>query len=560
MQRILLGSLLWAAGLGGAQSQVIVVPDSPQVGSANPVTAEPLVPRPPGKPCEVKLFSELAFANFNAKIFGYTPPAKCPGPWAKVVFTADFTVQAGNQFDRTAAFYLGHANIYYGTTAEPGAKLSPSWHVERDVTDLSSLLLTAQSGEADLGNFVGTSGGVLYNSIIYANAALEFYPLQGGEAAPATPDLVVPLPDAAGGAATLSSTASQLTQSVTLPRNTERVFLDVIAQSQSGDEFWYTCVPNDVSGELQSCGNTAFRETEVSIDGRAAGVAPVYPWIYTGGIDPFLWQPITGVQTLDFKPYRVDLTPFAGLLADGKPHVFAISVYNADNYFLATANLLVHTDHDTERVAGAVLRDTLGAAPTPVVKEKLTTDSSGNISGTVSVSSTRTYEIAGYVETARGRIETTLTSQVKFENLQHFSIGASKYVQNITQSTSIDTDVARSDGWSTLTTRSKLSYPFELGYAFVTNANGSATQTTSVRQQYGLTAAAKVGSEVLSEDTLDFDAAGNFTGNSAQVGSARYVETDAQGHCYGRSLSAAAGILTAVQNGVDCHGSANTDP
>ena len=44
---------------------------------------------------------------------------RCPGPWAKVVFTADFTVTAGRQFDRTAAFYLGHASIFYGTTAEP---------------------------------------------------------------------------------------------------------------------------------------------------------------------------------------------------------------------------------------------------------------------------------------------------------------------------------------------------------------------------------------------------------------------------------------------------------
>jgi len=55
--------------------------------------------------------------------------------------------------------------------------------------------------------------------------------------------------------------------------------------------------------------NTAFRESEVTIDGNPAGVAPVYPWIFTGGIDPELWIPIPGVQTLNFKPYRVNLTP-----------------------------------------------------------------------------------------------------------------------------------------------------------------------------------------------------------------------------------------------------------
>ena len=83
---------------------------------------------------------------------------------------------AGRQFDRTAAFYLGHASIFYGTTAEPRSTLSPSWHVEHDVTDLTALFESAQTGEANIGNFVGVSGGVTYNGIIYANAALEFYP------------------------------------------------------------------------------------------------------------------------------------------------------------------------------------------------------------------------------------------------------------------------------------------------------------------------------------------------------------------------------------------------
>ena len=109
----------------------------PQIGSSNPITAEPPVARPHTHPCVVQLFNNLAFADFTPKVFNYTPPSACPGPWAKVVFTADFTVTAGRQFDRTAAFYLGHASIYYGTTAEPRKTLSPSWHVERDVTDLT---------------------------------------------------------------------------------------------------------------------------------------------------------------------------------------------------------------------------------------------------------------------------------------------------------------------------------------------------------------------------------------------------------------------------------------
>lgn len=86
-----------------------------------------------------------------------------------------------------------------------------------------------------------------------------------------------------------------------MPANVERAYLDVFAQSQSNDEFWYTCAPNDVADELFNCGNTGIREAEVSIDGQPAGVSPVYPWIYTGGIDPYLWRPIPGVHTLKLR-------------------------------------------------------------------------------------------------------------------------------------------------------------------------------------------------------------------------------------------------------------------
>lgn len=562
MSRRILAFVLSAVCVAAVRAQVVIVPSGPQLGSANPITAEPPVPRPPGTPCTVQLFSEFEFASFNYQTFNYTPPANCPGPWAKVVFTADFTVTAGNQFDRTGAFYLAHANIYYGTTAEPTATLSPSWHVERDVTALTALFTSPQSGEADLDNFVGTSGGVVYNGIIYANAALEFYPLAGGQSAPSTPDVVIPLPDAAGGAVTLDTTTSQLSQVVTLPTNTERVYLDVIAQSQSSDEFWYTCVPNDVAGELDDCGNTAFRETEVSIDNQPAGVAPVYPWIFTGGIDPYLWQPITGVQTLDFVPYQVDLTPFAGLLANGQPHTVAISVYNADSYFLATANLLVYTDHNATQVTGAVLGNTLAAAPSPTVKENLTTGPSGNIAGVVAVSSVRSYAISGYVDTSHGRVTTAISTKQEFTNSQTFTITAGDYIQDVTQSTVVDTTTTVTAGSGTTTTRNELSYPFTLKYAFVTAASGAGKQTTQSDQQYLIATSSsgvqstpswsKLSSQVTAADTLQFNAGGNLTGEIGQASAADYFQANSQGYCYGRDLQAAAGVLTAINNGVGC--------
>jgi Peptide N-acetyl-beta-D-glucosaminyl asparaginase amidase A len=546
---------------GAAHAQVVRVPPTPQIGSSNPITAQPPVPRPHTRPCVVQLFRNLAFADFTPQAFSYAPPANCPGPWAKVVFTADFTVTAGRQFDRTAAFYLGQASIYYGTTAEPRATLSPSWHVERDVTDLTAVFTSAQTGEANLGNFVGVSGGVTYNGIIYADAALEFYPASAREPAPRTPDVVAPVNGPSGDAGTLNSTASQITQTLDLPRNTERVYLDVIAQSQSNDEFWYFCVPNSEAANLESCGNTPFRETEVSIDGQPAGVAPVYPWIYTGGIDPFLWEPIPGVQTLDFVPYRVDLTPFAGLLADGNPHVLAISVYNADSYFLATANLLAYTDHGAAEVRGGLLSNTLSAPQPPLVTNDISVNPSGpTYTGSILVTSQREFAISGYVDTSHGRVLTTLEQHLSYLNRQEFDVNPTTDIQNVQQLTRVDSVVSTRAGTDERVSEQHFTYPLILNYSFVVNPDGTATQvTTSDQRDLEREARADSGgrdrtldNHVRATDTLQFDANLNILGNSGSQTTQTYRMQELDGGCYSRTLTAQAQKLIAVSDGRDC--------
>ncbi len=556
---ILLGGGLLT--LTAALPAQVVVTHGPQIGSSNPITADPPVERPHTKPCTVQLFSNLAFADFNTKDFAYTPPADCHGPWAKVVFSADFTVTAGRQFDRTAQFLIGNMNIYYGTTSEPRATLSPSWHLESDVTDLSAGLKAAQTGHAILGNFVGVSGGVDYTGIIYANAKLDFYPADFRDRAPRVADEVVPLPTASLGAFTLNTTADQLSQSVTLPQNTEEAYLDVFAQSQSGDEFWWTCVPNDVSTELESCGNTAFRETEITIDGKPAGIAPVYPWIYTGGVDPYLWEPIPGVQTLNFKPFRVNLTPFAGVLSDGNAHTVGISVYNANSYFLATANLLVFTDARAEHTNGGLLYDTLSAAPTPVVSEKLT-NSNGNIAGTVGVSSHRSYSISGWTTTSHGRVTTTVGGTVHFSNHQKFTINSSQYVQDIAQSTTMDVSTTQREGFFATTDTKHYAYPLHFLIDQEVAADGSSSELNTADQRYEESTEkwlgplrlfyGSVSNEVSSKDTDLFSTSGAFLGPSDTSSTQTYKASNTLGYCYGKKLTSASNKLTAVSN-VSCH-------
>ena len=442
---------------------IIVIPtafaDGPYIiGSANTVTADPTIPRPSTTPCIVQLMSNAEFDNFNPVSFPYTPPADCPGPWAKVVFTADINVTAGIQYDRTANFWLGGTVIYFGTTAEPSPTLGPSWHVESDLTDYSPLFMTSQQGTADIGNLVNTT----YTGIIYASATLEFYPVPKGQTAPITSNVVLPLSaGSTGGTVSLGTTTDTLSATYTFPTNIQNAYLDVYSQSQSNDEFWYTCVPNDVSTELESCGNTGFRETEVTIDGTPAGVAPVSPWIYTGGIDPWLWFPIPGVQTLNFVPYRVDLTPFAALLSNGAQHTVSVSVFNADSYFSDTASLLLYLDSrinhgqwrhhqelaDRRAQSGRQRKPQLRQFPHRIGR----------------CPSNRNFTISGFVNTSHGKVTTTISQKLTFSNNQSFDIGSTEYIQNINLKSGVNsTTTVATSGQPTITTTRNWQFPLTL--------------------------------------------------------------------------------------------------
>jgi len=539
-----------------AVAQKYTAPSTPVVGSQNTVTADPPQTHPNSKPCVVELFSNYTFADFSAHPFSYT--ASCPGPWEKVILKADFSVSAGRQFDRTANIWINGVNVYFGTTAEPSASVSREWHVESDVTDYAPLFASNQNGQVDLGNLVNST----YTGILYGSAELDFYPVPKHQQVPDTADQVYPLsagPD--GGTVTLGNSSSVLSTTVTLPTNVERAYLDVIAQSQNADEFWYTCVPNDVAGELESCPGGSFREAQVTVDGTPAGVSPVYPWIYTGGIDPYLWRPIPDISTLNFTPYRVDLTPFAGVLSNGVPHTIGVSVYGANNYFSATATLLVYQDPSSAQITGAVTKNTIGS-PNPKVVENVTTASDGAITGSVSTKSSRQFVVEGYADTSHGRVDSSVAADIEFTNIQNFNITAATYVQDIKQNTTLSSwssSFGRRDNRASV---SQQQWPLNASISLTFNAD-SVPQTTIIKQALHKTDASVADGQDPywsqldvtdnAADTLvftpDFSAA---TGNSGQSSSQSYSFYDSDGACYNRTITSAGGALKSVHDGGFC--------
>jgi hypothetical protein len=533
-----------------------------QTGTSLEATADPPVARPRTKPCVVTLLSNQAFDNFNNQSFSYTPPASCPGPWSKVVFEGDFSIQAGVQYDRTAEVFLGNVDIYFGTTAEPLQNVPNTWHVERDLTDYTALFKSPQTGFASLGNLVEPG----LNSIIFGTFTLEFYPADFANPAPRSADVVMPIPDNSNGTFAIDSGSPELTQTFTLPTNIEGAYLDVFAQSQNAEEQWFLCVPDSLAPTLGDCQNTSFREVEITIDGTPAGVAPVYPWIYTGGIDPYLWIPIPGVQTLNFKPYRVDLTPFAGELSNGQPHTIGVSVYNAYEYFSTDAVLLLFQDHGRRAVSGEVTKNTL-TAPDPKVVNTVSFNSSGVGSGTITTTNSHDFTIAGYVNTSHGRVETTVDETVNFKNVTYVALTASNQeIQNEVQSSTVDAKTTTKHGFLIDSRQTHVSYPFTINLSDTFLPSGDVPQITSIDQQYERSETDSLdgfpiyrsneSDEVKTQDSTEFvySDGGYYLGpSSGQSSSQTFLYQDSRGDCYSRKLTAVDLLLTQVEDQQECH-------
>jgi hypothetical protein len=515
-----------------------------------PITAVPKLRVPDETPCVDVLFTPHTpplqkgqlpvgkFADYNDHPFNYNPPANCPGPYAAIIMRLHFRVSAGVQYDRTGAIWVGATNIFFGTTSEPGSNASPDWTIERDVSEYAPIFAQASTGQASVYNIVNSQ----YTGIIYGKAELDFYPATSQYPAANAADAVYPLsggPD--GGYVYLDAPNDQMTGSFTFPTNVEAAYLDVFLESQGSDEFWYTCFPNNLATQLDNCGNTAFREGEVTLDGQPAGVVPVYPWIYTGGIDPFLWIPTPGVETLNFAPYRINLTPFAAQLDDGNQHTIAVSVANDDNYFATNAALLVYEDHGASVVTGKLVSNGTASAPTQHVVEHVKTQKNGSVTGTITVTATHPVSLYGYVNTSRGRVDTRVTQGIKFSNVQKIDVSSVQFLQDIAQQTTVSSQTVTTTKGRAVTSNANYIWPLTLNYNYIVTGSSSATQTTDVVQtknESGLNRGSGtskpwlVNNSVHSFDILNFTPSG-FTPSNGKS-SQQYKALDP--HCYNRIL------------------------
>ncbi|WP_432182177.1 peptide-N4-asparagine amidase [Streptomyces sp. NBC_00063] len=368
----------------------------------DPITATPPVAKPATRSCRVTL-ADTEFRDFTPYKGSYTPPKGCGDRWSKVVLRLEGKVK-GRQFDRLGYLHIGGVEVLRTSTPEPSPD-GIAWNVEKDVTRYSDTLRADQPVEMLIGNVVDDT----YTGVIEVKATLTFYaaePHAQRRPATDTPDRVLTLDQG----------------TLTTPRNSERIVAEVYATGSGGgcEEFWYLAVPNEVPYSCKADGGP-YREVQISVDGQLAGIASPFPNVWTGGwSNPFLWYVIPAPGAFDVRPLQYDLTPFAGLLDDGRPHqvdVSVVGVPKGQSGWSAPVNVLVWQDAGSARVTGA-LTGHKESEP-----DSSTTYTPGTDEYRLDAKGGHRLTVSGYVNTSHGRVATTVTRDLASTSTHRWTDG-----------------------------------------------------------------------------------------------------------------------------------------
>ncbi|WP_373559666.1 peptide-N4-asparagine amidase [Streptomyces sp. TLI_55] len=391
---VLTGALA-ALGLSLGTAAADTVPAEFGTDYHDPVTAAPAISTPHTKSCSVTI-AQAQFKDFTPYTGTYAPPTGCgtAGRWSKVVLRMDGSVK-GRQYDRLGYLDIGGVQVFRTSTPEPSQD-GINWSVEKDVTEYEKTLSSAQSVDMLIGNVVNDT----YTGVLDVKVTLTFYAPEPGRT-PSAPDRVIPLSD--GDSVTTGA-------SLTTPRNSTRILAEVYATGSGGgcEEFWYSVVTPSASYSCEGGDDGPYREVRVSIDGKVAGIASPYPNVWTGGWSPYLWSVIPAPHAFDVRPLEFDLTPFAGLLNDGRAHkvdVSVVGVPSGQTGWSAPTNILVWQDAHKSVVTGAV---TSYKKADPAVSNTYT---DGSLRHLVTAGKDR-LKVTGYLDTSHGRVTTTVERAV----------------------------------------------------------------------------------------------------------------------------------------------------
>ncbi|EPS27578.1 hypothetical protein PDE_02521 [Penicillium oxalicum 114-2] len=321
---------------------------------------------------------------------------------------------SGHQYDRLALMYLGDAEVFRTSTAEPTSS-GIVWTYIKEMSQYNALWQKPQKLIFDLGNIITDVYTGPFNVTLTAHFSKTDY-------AP-TADMILPISakrSASNSASAFTVPTDNTTVAYTIPNTVSRAVVAVSACGQSQEEFWWSNVFTEDTEDFGSTvgelyGYSPFREIQLYIDGILAGVVWPFPVIFTGGVAPGFWRPIVGIDAFDLRQPEIDISPFLPLLQDGRQHSFEIRVTGLNitasgdavlaetvgSYWVVTGNIFLFVDdqgssHTSESTKGRMPGPHI-VAPAPVFtvnRQLIRNASGGNDTLSYSVTAERTLTIS----------------------------------------------------------------------------------------------------------------------------------------------------------------------
>ncbi|KAI9452296.1 peptide N-acetyl-beta-D-glucosaminyl asparaginase amidase A-domain-containing protein [Lactarius psammicola] len=495
--------------------------------------------------CTVPILQRTFGASFgHPEVVHFTPPTDCgpPGSWAGI--SLNFTVTTnGSQFDRLGIFTFQNVEIWRTSTPEPVKGDGIIWTYSKDVTRFIPLFSKPGRFILQLDNLIQAGLDGEYSTTLEATlfgSSSQFPP------APRA-DLIVPLTTLAKKTGNDASVPPGFSLNVTLPRNAVAAFAELQASGNGNEEFWYFNAPNKFLGDLPNgitFGEGPFREVRVLVDGQVAGVAFPYAVIFTGGIVPTAWRPITSYGALDLPVYHLDLTPFIPILTDGKPHKITLDVASAEpdhkinqNWFLSGL-LQVKLDSSTLPTMGKITR-----YEAPDFATSSVSSSASGVDVSITLNASRSIHIEAEIIAGSGtRTEVVFSQNLGYTNVQNYLRNFT--TQNLFQVTSGGV-LSRHNGEIAL--RDAFSYPLIIDFT-ITSPNGS-DFSAKVDHSYKrilrpapFILGTNISERQLVGGSLHIASTGNTGSNGTSNNMFDYVDT--AGNTYSRQVKASRNVIT----------------
>ncbi|TBU49086.1 peptide N-acetyl-beta-D-glucosaminyl asparaginase amidase A-domain-containing protein [Dichomitus squalens] len=502
------------------------------------------------KQCTVQILQRTFGNSFGAaEVVEYTPPTDCGpvGSWAGI--SLNFTVTSnGTQFDRLGIFTFQNVEIWRTSTPEPTRGDGIIWTYLKDVTRYTPLFAKNGTFILQLDNLLETGLDGQYATTLHAT----FFASSAAHPPAPKADVIIPVSTLANNTGNDASVPPTFSLNVTVPPNAVQIFAELYASGNGNEEFWYFNTANEFLGDLPSgttFGDGPFREVRLLVDGQVAGVAFPYAVIFTGGIVPTAWRPITSYGAIDLPTYFLDLTPFVPVLTDGQPHNISLDVVSAEddhtinqNWFVS-GSLQVVTDPSGKPTTGKITR--YDADDFAVTNTTGSVGANGDVN--VTVAATRNIHIEAEITSGSGQTTHVVWSQnLEYSNTQNYLDNT--FIQIVNQSAK-GSFLSTHNGVPTLV--DEFSYPLIINFT-VLSPDGSQFVATFDHSLNRVSTPAPfiLGSTIKNHQTatgfFTVASTGN-TGNGTNSNVFSYV--DLKGNTYDREVTAVDNNITSDHQG-----------